>query len=117
MDPNLQKSSVFCKNLWFSAVSCALEMLEFPGERKNLSKSAVFCENLRFGLALIMRTVLGESDFYWPLMVLAEQWQCSLYANVLPVQSSVSAMFLRFLANGRVPPFPILEGFLEGSVS
>ena len=28
----------------------------------------------------VMRTFLGKSDFYWPLMVLAEQWQCSLYA-------------------------------------
>ena len=36
-----------------------------------------------------MRTFLGKSDFYWPLMVLAEQWQCPLYANVLSVQSSV----------------------------
>ena len=27
-------------------------------------------------------------------MVLAEQWQCSLYANVLSVQSSVPNMFL-----------------------
>ena len=61
-----------------------------------------------------MRTFLGKSDFYWPLMLLAEQWQCSLYANVLFVQSSVPTMFLHFLANGRVtnrrvPPFPIFE--------
>ena len=49
-----------------------------------------------------MRTFLGKSDFYWPLMVLAEQRQCSLYANVLSVQSSVPAMFLHFFANGRV---------------
>ena len=46
-------------------------------------------------------------------MVLAEQWQCSLYADVLSVQSSVPTMFLPFLANGRVtngrvPPLPIL---------
>ena len=46
--------------------------------------------------------VLGKSDFYRPLMVLAEQWQCSLYANVLFVQSSVPTMFLHFFANGRV---------------
>ena len=45
-----------------------------------------------------MRTFLGKSVFYWPLMVQAEQWQCSLYANVLPVQSSVPTMFLQFLA-------------------
>ena len=56
--------------------------------------------------------VFGESDFYWPLMVLAEQWQCSLYANVLFVQSSVPTMFLHFFVNGRVtnrwvPPFPM----------
>ena len=46
------KNSVFCENLWFSAVSCALQMLEFPGEGVNLRKSAVFCENLRFGFSL-----------------------------------------------------------------
>ena len=61
----------------------------------------------------VVRTFLGKSDFYWPLMVLAEQWQCSLYANVLFVQSSVPTMFLHFFANGRVtnrrvPPFPII---------
>ena len=44
-----------------------------------------------------MRTFLGKSDFYWPLMLLAEQWHCSLYANVLFVQSSVPTMFLHFL--------------------
>ena len=54
---------------------------------------------------------VGKPDFYWPLMVLAEQRQCSLYANVLSVQSSVPTMFLHLLANrrvtnGRVPPFP-----------
>ena len=63
-----------------------------------------------------MRTLLGKFDFDWPLMVLAEQWHCSLffpmsYANVLSVQSSVPTMFLLLLANrrvsnGRVPPFP-----------
>ena len=41
-------------------------------------------------------------------MVLAEEWHCSLYANV---QSYVPTMFLHFFANrrvtnGRVPPFP-----------
>ena len=65
----------------------------------------------------VVRTLLGKSDFYWPLMVLAEQWQCSLYANVLFVQSSVPTMFLPFFANGRVtnrrvPPFPKLKGSL-----
>ena len=44
---------------------------------------------------------VGKSDFYWPLMVLAEQRQCSLYANVLSVQSSVPTMFLHLLANRR----------------
>ena len=44
-----------------------------------------------------MRTFLGKSDFYWPLMVLAEQWQCSLYANVPSVQNSVPTMFPHFL--------------------
>ena len=34
---------------WKSAVSCALQMLKFPGERANLRKSAAFCENLHFG--------------------------------------------------------------------
>ena len=29
--------------------------------------------------------------------MVAEQWQCSLYANVLSVQSSVPTMFLHFL--------------------
>ena len=48
----LRKSSVFCKNLRFSAVSCTLQMLEFPGEGANLRKSAVFCESLRFGFSL-----------------------------------------------------------------
>ena len=48
----LRRSSVFCENLRFSPVSCALQMLEFPGEGVNLRKSAVFCENLRFGLSL-----------------------------------------------------------------
>ena len=53
---------------------------------------------------------LGKFDFYWPLMVVAEQWLCSLYANVLSVQSSVPTMFLQFWANGgvtkgRVRPF------------
>ena len=38
--------------------------------------------------------VFGEVRFL--LMVLAEQWQCSLYANVLSVQSSVPTMFLHF---------------------
>ena len=45
----------------------------------------------------VVRTFLRKSDFYWPLMLLAEQWQCSLYANVLFVQSSVPTMFLHFL--------------------
>ena len=47
--------AVFCedlrfsvKNLQFSAVSCALYMLEFPGEGANLRKSVAFCENLCF---------------------------------------------------------------------
>ena len=30
--------------------------------------------------------VFGKSDFYWPLMVLAEQWQCSLHANKKTLQ-------------------------------
>ena len=38
--------------------------------------------------------VFGKSDFHWPLVVLAEEWHCSLYANV---QSSVPTMFLHFL--------------------
>ena len=33
-------------------VSCALQMLESPGEGVNLRKSAVFCENLRLGPSL-----------------------------------------------------------------
>ena len=36
------KTSVFCEDLRFSAVSCALQMQEFPGEGVNLRKSAVF---------------------------------------------------------------------------
>ena len=48
----LRKSSVFCEDLRFPAVSRALQMLEFPGEGVNLRKSAVFCENLRFKLSL-----------------------------------------------------------------
>ena len=45
----------------------------------------------------VTRTFLGKSDFYWPVMVLAEQWQCSMYANVLSVLGSVPTMFLQFL--------------------
>ena len=68
-----------------------------------------------------MRTLLGKSDFYWPLMVLAEQWQCSLCANVLSVHISVPTMFPLLLANGRVtngrvPPFPILRHSIAKSV-
>ena len=44
-EPNLRFPVVFCENLRFflrkSVVSCALQMLEFQGER-------VICENLRF---------------------------------------------------------------------
>ena len=39
--PNLRFPAVFCENLRFSAVSCALQMLEFPEEGVNLRKSAV----------------------------------------------------------------------------
>ena len=43
----------FSAKIWsFSAVSCALQILEFPGEGWNLRKSAAFFENLRFGLSL-----------------------------------------------------------------
>ena len=49
-----------------------------------------------------MRTFLGKSDFYWPLMVLAGQRQCSLYANILSAQSSVPTMFLHFLQTDRI---------------
>ena len=49
----------FLRNLRFSAVSCALQMLEFPREGVNLRKSAVFCENLRFGLSV----TLGPSPY------------------------------------------------------
>ena len=38
-----------------------------------------------------MRTFWGKSDFYWPWMVLAEQWQCSLYA---PMSSLSRLLFL-----------------------
>ena len=60
---------------------------------------------------MVMRTFWGEVCFLLALMVLAEQWQCSLYANVLSVQGSVPTMFLQFLATGqvtkgRVLPFP-----------
>ena len=48
----LRKSAVFCENLWFSVVSCALHMLKISGETVNLRKSAAFCENLRFGFSL-----------------------------------------------------------------
>ena len=44
MEPNLRRSSVFWENLWFSAVSCALQMLEFPEGGVNLRKSEVFCK-------------------------------------------------------------------------
>ena len=52
----------------------------------------------------VVRTFLGKSDFYWPLMVLV---QCSLcfpmsYANVLSVQSSVPCILCSFFANQRV---------------
>ena len=51
-EPNLRFPAVFCENLRFSAASCPLQMLQFPGERVNLRKSAVFCKNLRFGFSL-----------------------------------------------------------------
>ena len=57
-EPNLRFPAVCCENLrssanicGFSTVSCALQMLEFPGEGVNLRKAAVFCESLRFGLS------------------------------------------------------------------
>ena len=62
------------------------------GNRKNrcdFGALSILFANLRGN---VTRTFLGKSDFYWPLMVLAEQWQCSLYANVLSVQSSVPTM-------------------------
>ena len=51
-EPNLRFPAFFCENLRLSALSCALQMLHFPGEGANLPKSAVFCKNLRFGLSL-----------------------------------------------------------------
>ena len=51
-EANLRFPAVFCENLRFSAKTCALQMLEFPGEGVNLRKSAVFCENLRFARSL-----------------------------------------------------------------
>ena len=51
-EPNLRFLAVFCENLRCSAVSCAFQMLEFPGEGVNLRKSAVCCEDLGFGLSL-----------------------------------------------------------------
>ena len=50
--PQSAKVSVFCEHLWFSAVACALHMIEFPGQGVNLRISAIFCENLRFGPGL-----------------------------------------------------------------
>ena len=35
-EPNLRFPAVFCENLRVSAVSCALQVLGFPGERANL---------------------------------------------------------------------------------
>ena len=56
---HLRWQSPICENLRFPAkicgflrFSCALQMLEFPGEGVTLRKSAVFCENLRFGRSL-----------------------------------------------------------------
>ena len=50
---NLRFPAVFCENLRFSAVSCALQMLAWISRRRgNLRNSAVFCENLRLGLSL-----------------------------------------------------------------
>ena len=43
----------------------------------------------------VVRTFLGRSDFYWPLMLLAEQWQY-FFANGR-------------VTNRRVPPFPTRE--------
>ena len=37
----------------------------------------------------VMRTFLGKSDFYWPLMVLAEQWQ------YMPMSSLSRVLFIR----------------------
>ena len=60
----------------------------------------------------VVRTFLGKSDFYWALVVLAEQWQCSLSANgpLCPEFCSyyVPSIFANGrVTNGRVPPFPI----------
>ena len=114
-------------------LSLILLIFAFPGNY-SISEGQIFAENRRNRIFLqnwrigsgqtctfftipfanfrgnVMRTFLGNSDFYCPFMVLAEQWQCSLYANVLSVQSSVPTKFLHFLANGRVtkgwvPPF------------
>ena len=67
----------------------------------------------------VVRTFLGKSDFYWPLMLLAEQWQCSLYANVLFVQSSVPTMFLHFFCKrtGYKPTGPAFSEFCTPSLS
>ena len=49
---HLRCRSPICGFLRKSAVSCALQMLEFPGEGVHLRKSVVFCKNLCFGLSL-----------------------------------------------------------------
>ena len=47
-EPNLRLPAVFCENLRFSAVSCALQMLEFPGEGVNLRKICGFLRKSAF---------------------------------------------------------------------
>ena len=79
-----------------------------PRRRPTCTLFTIPFANVRWN---VMRTILGKSAVYWPLMVLAEQWQCSLHANVFSVQNYVPTMSLQFLANGRVtkgqvPPIP-----------
>ena len=61
----LRKSSVFCENLWFSAVSCALQMLAFPGEGVNLWKSVVFWKICILGSLCQLRSVTLSAPWYY----------------------------------------------------
>ena len=72
-----------------SAVFCALQMLEFPGEWVNLRKSAVFCENLRFGLSLSP----------YSSVTLSAPWFFFRHANAQPFLCNELGPFQAILGN------------------
>ena len=105
MDPDLQCPAVFCddlqflQNLRFSAVSCALQVPDFPGERVKISenqrKSAFWAQSVNprsvplstpwpqaWALPLLPRC-------YWPHIVpLADSLQGGMMARLLPYRTA-----------------------------